>query len=87
MQVAASHRDELAWTDRANMKATKMKDSSLPQESRHVNKKTITADWHAEYPTEAPAAPPAPKSAAARQSVGLTLGLSVVAVLLTLKLC
>merc|ERR1719217_150106 len=22
MQVAASHRDELSWTDRANMKAT-----------------------------------------------------------------
>lgn len=65
IQVAVSHERQQRWTDRDNMKATKMDQAALPAESKHINKKTITADWHAEYPTEGPPAAPAKDSCVA----------------------
>merc|ERR1719456_1203556 len=42
------------WVDHGNFKATKMDQSTLPADSKHVRMKTMTADWHQEYPTPAP---------------------------------
>merc|ERR1719235_1492316 len=42
------------WVDHGNFKATKMDQGTLPADSKHVRMKTMTADWHQEYPTAAP---------------------------------
>mmetsp|Transcript_33247 Transcript_33247/g.64454 ORF Transcript_33247/g.64454 Transcript_33247/m.64454 type:complete len:184 (+) Transcript_33247:104-655(+) len=34
----------------AFMNMTKMDQSTLPKDSRHINHKTMSADWHKEYP-------------------------------------
>lgn len=41
-----------------HFEGTKMSVDGLPQMSRHINHKTVTEDWHEEYPTAAPTSPP-----------------------------
>merc|ERR1719428_496991 len=39
------------WVDHAKMKQTTMDQKTLPADVKHIHKKTMTADWHQEYPT------------------------------------
>ena len=52
--VQGHHASSNKWVDHGNFKATKMDQATLPADSKHVRMKTMTADWHQEYPTAAP---------------------------------
>lgn len=65
------------------MNKTKMNASDLPEDSQHVNGKTVAADWHKEYPpfavndTAAGAEPRAVNTTGTAQSEARALGSSV----------
>merc|ERR1719353_1831181 len=70
MQAHGKHK----WVDHGNFKATKMDQATLPADSRHVKMKTMTADWHQEYPTAAPLKTMKPiKGAACDHSLSLLI--------------